>query len=284
MLAAYSEFPWLCDHLARLENPEYVAGALRGQMFAYFSPEDFRGKRMLDFGCGIGASSIVMAQWLPETWIVGAELDPERVRIAKRIAEFKGVRNVSFEASPGPEELPGGIGEVDFIMMSAVYEHLLPQQRRALMPLLWERLKPGGAIFINQTPFRWFPYEHHSTRLWFINYLPDSLACYAARHFSRRLARKGCSLTWADLLEGGIRGATEREILRNLTARSGVRGAILQPSKNGYRDRAAYWLAHTNPARFTQAKRAISELFRLSDRLFGIVPSTNIDVVIQKPL
>ena len=31
------------------------------------------------------------------------------------------------------------------------------------MPLIWSKLKPGRTLFINQTPYRYFPYEHHTT-------------------------------------------------------------------------------------------------------------------------
>ncbi len=145
-LAEELEFAWLCDHIARLEDPAYVADILKRQLFAYFSPEQFAGKRLLDFGCGIGASSIIMAECLPDTEIIGVELDASRVAIARRLAKFKGLKNVTFRVSPTPDALPPGIGMFDFVMLSAVYEHLLPEERKTLMPLLWSRLVEDGVI------------------------------------------------------------------------------------------------------------------------------------------
>jgi hypothetical protein len=74
------------------------------------------------------------------------------------------------------DQLPAQIGQFDFVMLSAVYEHLLPGERTVVMPLLWSVMKEGAAIFINQTPYRYFPFEHHSTGLWLINYVPDGMA------------------------------------------------------------------------------------------------------------
>ena len=81
------------------------------------------GKRMLDFGCGIGASSIILAEWLPELQIFGVELDPHRVELAQRIAKNRGLLNVNFQVSPTPDSLPREVEQVDLILLSAVYEH-----------------------------------------------------------------------------------------------------------------------------------------------------------------
>lgn len=166
-------------------------------------------------------------------------------------------------------------------MLSAVYEHLLPKERKVLMPLLWEVLAPGGVLFVNQTPHRWFPYEHHSTALWGINYLPDRVAHWYARAFSKRNPEINRSPNWAVHLRGGLRGGTEREIVANLTAHSRFRGAIMQPTAGGYRDRADYWLANTS-SRFRLPKRVIAGLFRVCDRLIGTIPASNIDTAIRK--
>src|SRR6266851_9064223 len=60
-------FHWRCESLARHIDPEYVKGALRKQLPAYVGESDFRGKRVLDFGCGSGASTLRMGEMLPES-------------------------------------------------------------------------------------------------------------------------------------------------------------------------------------------------------------------------
>ncbi|HWQ90277.1 MAG TPA: class I SAM-dependent methyltransferase [Clostridia bacterium] len=272
-------FVSLCDSLARHDDPAYLKKILGRQLFAYFDAEDFRGKRLLDFGCGSGASTFCLAAMLPKTEIVGVELNPSSLALAQRVLAARGLQNIKFAASPNPNSLPTGLGSFDFITLSATYEHMLPEERRRVMPLLWSCLNYGGVLFINQTPHRYFPYEGHSTGLWFINYLPDRLALYLARNHSRLHAEGNRSRDWNAHLRGGIRGATEMEIIRNLRRANTGRPVIVQPRDQ---DRAAYWLSMTNPQRHRLLKKGIAAVFRLTDRLWGTVPSANVDVAIRK--
>jgi 2-polyprenyl-3-methyl-5-hydroxy-6-metoxy-1,4-benzoquinol methylase len=279
-----------CAGLAKFVNrfeDKGVPRVLRSQLLSYFRPEEFKGKRLLDFGCGCGASTFGMAKLLPETEILGVELLPERVKTAQRIAALQGISNIRFLCSPSGDQLPEKIGQFDFVMLSAVYEHLLPRERQIIMPLLWSAMKEGAAIFINQTPYRYFPFEHHSTGLWFINYMPDKLAHFVARKWSRHDPSKHNpaiqkSLNWETQLRGGIRGATEWEIIRNLTRGKKVEAQILQPRPECACDRADHWFVRTGEHRFQILKKVAAYTFRITDRLLGTVPSTNVEVVICK--
>jgi SAM-dependent methyltransferase len=278
-----------CAGLAKFVNrfeDKGVARVLRSQLLSYFRPEEFKGKRLLDFGCASGASTFAMAKLFPETEILGVELLPERVETAQRIAALERISNVRFLCSPSGDQLPEKIGQFDFVMLSAVFEHLLPRERSSIMPLLWSVMKEGAAIFINQTPYRYFPFEHHSTGLWFINYMPDKVAHFVARKWSRHdpseydpTVQK--SLDWETHLRGGIRGATEWEIIRNLTGGKKVEAQILQPRPECARDRADHWFVRTGQ-RFRILKKGAAYTFRITDRLFGTVPSMNVEVAIRK--
>jgi SAM-dependent methyltransferase len=274
-------FPWLCDSLARHDDAEYVKRTLNEQLLAYFDPSDFRGKRLLDFGCGTGASTLCMAAMFPETEVVGIELKATSVELARQVLAVRRLSNVQFFSSSDPNSLPPGIGSFDFVMLSAVYEHLLPKERRRVLPLIWSSMNYSGVLLVNQTPYRYFPYEHHSTGLWFINYLPDRFSLFLARHLSRLNPEVNKSPDWTVHLRGGIRGGTEAEICSHLRLAQAGRPTIIQPRSQ---DRAAYWLSCTNPERYRLLKRSTAALFRLTDRLWGTVPSINLDVVIRKDL
>lgn len=276
-----SGFASFCETLGRHEDA--IPKVLKQHLFAYFAPEDFAGKRLLDFGCGSGASTLAMSKLLPQTEIIGVELSAERVKLANRIRSHRRLSNAQFQCSPAPDRLPPGIGEFDFIMLSAVYEHLLPNERQIVSPLLWSAMKVGGVIFINQTPYRYSPLEAHSTGLWFINYMPDRAAHWTVRHFAKRGLEINRSADWNVHLRGGLRGATEREIVRNLT-RSETRYSprILQPRQNGLRDRADFWLSCTNPQRYRLLKRSIAAFFRFTDKTFRTIPGLNLELVVQK--
>jgi 2-polyprenyl-3-methyl-5-hydroxy-6-metoxy-1,4-benzoquinol methylase len=276
----------LSDLVHRYQNPKSVSGVLKAQMLSYFRPEEFQGKRLLDFGCGSGASTWSMAQLFPDTEIVGIDLVPARIEVAKKIAAFQGIKNARFLCSPSGDRLPEQIGHFDFVMLSAVYEHLLPRERTVVMPLLWSVMKEGAAIFINQTPYRYFPFEHHSTGLWFINFVPDGMAHWMARKFAKydpstHDPEINKSPNWETHLRGGLRGGTELSMVRDLTSGKKSEARILQPRADCARDRADYWLVRTGP-RHRSLKKAIAQLYRVTDKLLGSVPSMNVDVVIRK--
>lgn len=272
-------FAWLCDSLARHDDPDYVEKVVGKQLLAYVDESEFRGKRLLDFGCGSGASTLCIAAMLPETEVVGVELNASNIELARRVLAARKLSNVDFLVSPDPNSLPPGIGTFDFVMLSAVYEHLLPEERHQLLPVIWSCMNDGGVLFINQTPYRYFPLEHHSTGLWFINYLPDKLCLFFARNFSRMNREANKSPDWNFHLRGGIRGGTEKEILGNLRRAGQGRPTVAQPKGQ---DRAAYWLSYTSPERYRLLKKSIAALFRLTDKLWGTIPSVNLDVAIRK--
>ena len=272
-------FGSLCAYIVRQEDPEQKR-VLQRQLFSYFRPAEFRGKKILDFGCGSGASTFALASLLPHSEIIGVDLSLERIEAANKTAEVLGVPNTRFMVSPSGDSIPSDMGPFDFVTLNAVYEHLLPAERKLLMPLLWSVMKPGAVLFVNQTPYRYFPYEHHSTGLWFINYLPDRLAHMLAQRYARIHPHINRSPNWEELLRAGIRGATEREIIRNFCLKGG-KAVLLQPRLGKIRDRAAYWLAGTGPS-FRALKPCIAQIFRVSDRLFGTIPSTNVEIAIRK--
>ncbi len=178
---------YLCDEIRRDEEPSYVALFLEWAMLAYVDPGELAGKRLLDFGCGSGASTAILARMFPETEIVGVELEERFLRVARERAQFYGNDQVRFIRSPSGERLPDGLGSFDFVSFSAVFEHLLPSERSTVLRAVWATLAPGGVLFLNQTPHRFYPHEYHTTGLPLLNYLPDRMALRVARRFSRRV-------------------------------------------------------------------------------------------------
>ena len=225
---------WLCDEILRDESPDLVQRCLKYDLLSYVEEAEFNNKRLLDFGCGSGASTMVLARMFPYTEIVGVELEKKFLSIAKSRSDHYGYKNVQLIISPGPNELPPDLGYFDYVVLSAVYEHLLPDERTILLRKIWDVIKPGGILFINQTPNKYFPIEIHSTSgLPLINYLPDNVSLFYARHFSRRNLKE-CS--WEDLLRQGIRGGSVEEIL-NIIDSSPQKPILLHPYRLGMEDR-----------------------------------------------
>ncbi|MEK7724035.1 MAG: class I SAM-dependent methyltransferase [Acidobacteriota bacterium] len=177
----------LCFEIMRDEYPHFVQKFLKNDIFAYFQPEDFENKTILEFGCGGGASTHILARMFPNSKITGIELVESALRVARKRAESFNLKNVSFLKSPSGDQLPENLGKYDFVIFSAVYEHLYPHERPLIMRKVWEKLNDGGHLFINQTPNILFPVELHTTMLPLINYVPDKMALKIARRFSERI-------------------------------------------------------------------------------------------------
>lgn len=271
---------YLCDEIRRDEDPSYIERNFLWDIMSYLEKDAFAGRRILDFGSGSAASSMVLARMLPSSArIVGVELVPEHVELARHRARFYGVEDrVSFHLSPDQNNLPAGIGQFDYIMFSAVYEHLLPHERRSVLPLIWSHLAPGGVVFLGQTPYRWFPVESHTTGLPFINYLPDRLALAYARRFSKRVQPDA---SWPDLLRRGIRGATTREIMEILN-RDGRQAALLKPSRLGVKDDIDLWYRLSSSMRWSVTKRAMMWSFRIAKATTGTTVVPTLSLAIQK--
>lgn len=268
---------YLCDELAREEDPDYVQRDLEFDLRAYFPKEDFAGKRILDFGSGSGASTMILARLFPAAEIVGVDLDEKLQSIAQSRLNFYGYKNVTFHLSPSGNELPTNIGKFDLVILSAVYEHLLPEERKTVIPLIWANINKGGHLFLNMTPHRYFPIEHHTTNLPLLNYLPDAAAYRIAKRFSKRL---DASESWETYLRRGIRGATEHQILKTFENSRSVK--LLEPSGQNISDRIDLWYQQLNQERMKFVKKMIKFLLKTLKAGFGIVLVPNLSLVFQK--
>lgn len=232
----------LCDEIMRDESIDYLQENLRYDVLSYISEDEFINKRLMDFGCGSGASTMILCRMLPLTEIVGIELNDKLLSIARLRAKYYGFDKVTLLDSQNANELPKALGGFDYIILNAVYEHLLPLERKTLIPKMWNLLKPNGILFVLETPYRYFPIEIHTTGLPLINYLPDKIALYYARNFSKRNLKND---TWENLLRKGIRGGSINEILKTLNNCKN-KPVLLEPSMLGVKDGFDLWYIHAN--------------------------------------
>lgn len=249
----------VCDEIRRDQDPFYIEHHIVTTLFTFVDKNDFKGKRLLDFGCGAGASTMIFARNLPDTEIVGIELEKENLDIARGRAEFYQYKNIQFFQSPSAETLPKDLGTFDYIFLPAVYEHLLPEERDRLIGQLWNLLKKDGVLFIDETPHRWFPIETHTTGLPLINYLPEALALRYAQYCSNHNLQKD---SWQTLLRKGIRGSTLKEITQTIQKNNGS-FEVLKSINPSLKNPVDIWFegyAKNEPGKTGKAKR-IMKLF-----------------------
>ena len=269
---------WLCDEIARDESPGYVQFSLESGLLSYLGDAEFRNKRILDFGCGSGASTAVLGRMFPSATLVGVEQEPNLLRLAERRREFYGHTQTSFLSSPDPTQLPSDLGRFDFVVMNGVVEHMLPEERKSVLPAVWDVVKPGGVLFVLETPYRYFPYESHTTGLPGIGYLPDRLAFVCARKFSRR------GLDHCDreaLLRAGIRGSSSREILSCLGS-DGGRPVLMEPTPSGGGDRIGLWYQQSSVHRESRLRDISLHAFKALKTLTGIEMVPYLTLAIRK--
>ena len=256
---------YVCDEIMRDEDPNYIRRHVELTVTAHVDPQELAGGEVLDFGCGAGASTVILSKLLPNSKITGVELSTKNLSIARARAKFYELQRTRLMLSPAENALPDGIGPFRAIMLSAVFEHLLPAERKTLLPMLWRLLEPGGVMFIDETPSRWFPIETHTTGLPLINYLPDRLAAAYARRFSRRVRRDH---SWDTMCRNGIRGGSVTEILGLLPAADG-RPILLEPHRLGIKDPLELWFrgyATGDGGRVGAMKRKALPLLRIASR------------------
>jgi 2-polyprenyl-3-methyl-5-hydroxy-6-metoxy-1,4-benzoquinol methylase len=246
---------YLCDEIARDEDPSFVEAALKQDILSFMPAEDFEGKRILDFGCGAGASTMILNRMLKGADIHGVELDARLLSVAKARAVHYGSDPGQLLLAPNGRTLPANLGTFDAVVLSAVWEHLLPMERPAVLKQIWSVLRPGGCLFLNQTPNRFSPIEGHTTGLPLINYLPDRLAHAAVVRFSKRTNR---DTKWETLLRRGIRGGTTAEILEIIRGTCLGTPSLMSPiASSGDKDVIDLWYKSSASARLPILKRGI---------------------------
>jgi len=256
------------DEIRREEDPGYLQHVLWWTLRAHVNPEEIGSARILDFGCGSGASTMILSRMFPEATFLGLDIDSEANRIAEGRRRFYGVDRVEFRLSDEPTGVPAEIGEFDYIVFSALLEHLLPEERKSVIPALWGRLKPGGLLFLGETPHRWTPVEIHTTGgLPLVNYMPPSLTLRAAKRFSPRIEE---TATWEELLRRGMRGGTEKEFLRYLKQAGYDDAEIERPTKQGLEDEFDLWFEISHVNEMPGFKTKLRSAFRGLKKVTGI--------------
>lgn len=274
---------YLCDEILRDENPEYVRNIIEKNLLGYMEKTEFMNKRILDFGCGSGASSIILAKMFPTAEITGVDISEEHLSIAQARQVFYELANLRFFLSPRTEEIPDDIGRFDYIIMSAVYEHLLPHERPLILNKLWSVLKTNGILFVFDTPYRYFPVERHTTGLPLINYLTDRVVLFIVRLFSKGIKKNE---SWQSLLRMGIRGGTEKEIVGLLVKGKNKNILVLEPNRLGCCDRIDLWYLLYSSHKKSILKgiivKLLKRILKVIKLLFGITFVHSLSLAIKK--
>jgi len=144
----------------------------------------FRGKHVLDYGCGRGLSSIVCVE-LGARAVSGVELFYERIREGRKFLTATGFADeIDLQHVEDTRRVPVADGQFDVILCNALFEHI-PQPRAAWIQEVWRMLAPGGVLLVNETPNKYLPFDFHTLHLPLTNWLPSPVAHWVGTRTGR---------------------------------------------------------------------------------------------------
>jgi len=176
------ELDYFLDQLER-DNPEFW------QRIDY---NDFKGKTVLDIGCGHGALSVHIAS-LGAKRVLGVDIDSSRIEFARQIidskySEYNSV--INFECCP----LADVSGKFDIVISKDAFEHFddLP----AMMHDIAGRLNESGLLITGFSPLYFSPFGDHGRYLgsrksipWLPAILPEPLLFFLSSHVRKMHVR-----------------------------------------------------------------------------------------------
>lgn len=189
------------------------------------------GKTILDYGCGTGGLSVVLAA--AGATVTGIEPSSGNHALAGLRAAMYGLeRKTTFLHHRDTARLPFTDNSFDLVIANSVLEYVL-KNRRAHIREMFRVVNKGGLLCITDTSNGLYPREIHSGR-WFVNYLP------------RRAERLRCE-----------RGLSYREIL---TALKGLDFMVMNSSRS---DEDLRWYYRREGRPLSGGRRALYTVFFL---------------------
>jgi 2-polyprenyl-3-methyl-5-hydroxy-6-metoxy-1,4-benzoquinol methylase len=105
-------------------------------------------RAVLDFGCGVGVLTRMLADAFPEAAIVGFDPSTQEIKYARESAGRYGAR-LRFQS-----ELDAASIQADVVVAAGVFHHIPPTQKAPAAARLAQALAPGGRLFVfEHNPF-----------------------------------------------------------------------------------------------------------------------------------
>jgi 2-polyprenyl-3-methyl-5-hydroxy-6-metoxy-1,4-benzoquinol methylase len=187
---------------------------------------DVRGAEVLEVGCNVGATAIVLAALGAR--VTAVEPDPDLVEIARaNAARFGLAGEVRVEHVTDTTRLPYPRGRFRWVSCNSVLEYVPERALRGLLREIDRVLAPAGIVAVLGTSNRLWPKEQHARR-WLRHYLPRGFpGAPRIRGITATMVRRELG-AYDDVLrnDGG-------RLFVELKARMGARGLRLQALRAG---------------------------------------------------
>lgn len=132
------------------ESFEYFIGVRLGLMLdALARRGEPEPRRVLDFGCGIGATEVIMRERMPRARLDGVDPSPESIKTA----QSQNVPEATFQVCAGLP-LPFEDSTFDAVYSNGTFHHIDHAEHPAIFAEVARVLRPGGHAFIfENNPF-----------------------------------------------------------------------------------------------------------------------------------
>lgn len=131
------------------ESASYFAHKRVHYIHDYLNAADKSVNSIIEFGCGVGNNIEFLAQYFPESRIIGLDISQESLKIAQE--RFKNHPKITFESV-----VTDSLNEqkVDLVFVNGVFHHIAPKDHLQNLHRLHKFLKKGAALFIfENNPF-----------------------------------------------------------------------------------------------------------------------------------
>ena len=238
-----------------------------------------KGARILEIGCGTGASTIPFAEQGSE--VTGIDVSEEALAVARDRCRLYGVHAKHICANASQISAIANSGNFDAIIFFAVLEHMTPEERRQSLRLAWDALKPGKLLIIVEAPNRLWYKDIHTSFEPFFFWLPDDLALLYSKYTSRptynSLFREPADGRLTQFYRWG-RGVSFHDFVIALEIRADELPVVSSLSNYIRRRRRLEWFE-----RFTRSGRYERFLQSLAPRVHHGFMCCGLDLIFQKP-
>lgn len=211
-VGGYAAYEW--DHLRLVLDAYGIAVA---------------GRDVIEFGCNVGGSSVVLAALGGR--VSAVDVDTDLLPVTRANLDRHGLSGIVCPIGEGGR-LPFDDGCFDLAVANSVLEYVDPAALDRAIGELHRVLRPGGTLFVCGTASRLALLERHSRR-WFVNALPRRVDRLIGRTLQRGLSPRH----FARCLRG--RFAVEGAAGQWLAARSAIHG------RPGIATQALAWIGRT---------------------------------------
>jgi len=198
---------WLASAEGRQDLQDHVSRRLevfRSKVIPWLDDaKPLLGARILEIGCGTGASSVALAE--QGAAVTAVDTDDESLLVAAQRCEAHAVQCEFVKANGASVPVMFADRHFDFVIFFACLEHMTHGERMQAMRESWSNLRAGDLWCAIETPNRLWFYDEHTSRLPFYNWLPDDLAFEYSRFSPREPLRSAYRRQTPETMESFLR-------------------------------------------------------------------------------